>query len=425
MATTVDVTQLAGNFKEKYAADILRLIPASNKLIRAVPLTETQKLGNYFHRPVVLTDEQGFTYAGGANAGSAFTLNASVAMTTKDAQVQGSEIVLKSTVSYGALQRGSGNGDRAVEDTLQLLFKTMKKSASKRLEIAALYGQSLTGIGAIQSHSGSATTRTYVMTTAAWAPGIWAGAVNTPMDVYQNDAATKINTNADVIITGVDLVNRTVSVSGNATDLTAIDTYNSTSSVNPVFFYKGTVGNEIAGIDKIITNTGTLFGISAATYELWKGQSYSSGSAALTFGKISDAAAQGAGAGLDEGATVFVSLKTFSNLITDQAAMRKYDAKYSSEKAENGSKSITFYSQTGELKVEPHIFVKEGESFLVPLDRIIRVGSTDWTFNMPDGESFFYNDPNVAGYVLRMYTDQALLIEAPAQCVKITGIVNS
>lgn len=422
MGASNDVTTMAGNFKEKYAQDILRLIPASNKLTRKVPFTQTPKLGNYFHRPVILTDEHGFTYSGGANAGSAFTLNASVALTSKDAQVQGSEIALKSTVSYGALHRGAGQ-EKAVEDTLSLLFKTMQKSASKRLELAMLYGQR--GIGTLNATSGSSTTRTYTLTTSAWATGIWMGMVNAPLDVYQSDLTTKINTNASVLVTSVIPASRQITVSGNATDLTSIDTYNGGGADRATFFFLGANGNEMAGIDKIVTNTGSLFGIDASAYELWKGTSYPVGSAALTLGKIQDAAAVAAGAGLDEGATLYVNTRTFGNIVTDQAALRKYDARYNSANMENGAESVTFYAQTGTLQIEPHIFVKEGEAFMVPTDRIMRVGSTDWTFNMPDGESFFYNDPSVAGYVLRMYTDQGILIESPARCVKFTGIVNN
>jgi hypothetical protein len=60
------------------------------------------------------------------------------------------------------------------------------------------------------------------------------------------------------------------------------------------------------------------------------------------------------------------------------------------------------------------------------MDELIRVGSTDITFRRPgQGDEFFKDLENSAGYELRAYTDQALFCSAPGKLVLIDSIVNS
>ena len=423
MGTYADVTALNGLFKEKYADSVISLIPAAAKVQRLVPFSSAAKLGNYYHQPVALAYESGFTHASGSNAGTAFTLNGSNSQTMKDAQIQGSEIVLQTAIPFGVFTRAA-DSERAVVEAMKHVISQMLKAASKRLEIELIYGSSNIGTPASRTNV-NGTTTSWVITAANWSAGIWAGSEGTKLDLYQSNGTTKINTNAALVVSIVDVANRKITVTGNSSDITSIDSYvNSNPDVAQIYFY-GAQGNEMSGLNKILTNTGSLFNIDASAYALWKSTSYAVGSAALTFGKIQDAAAQAANLGLADSATVLVSPRTWGNLMIDQAALRKYDSKYSTDEAQNGFQAMTFYGQTGEIKVVPHIFIKEGESFLFPTDNVIRVGSTDWTFKRPTGEDFFTNLPTAAGVELRMYTDQAILCQTPAQAVKLTGIVNS
>ena len=113
-------------------------------------------------------------------------------------------------------------------------------------------------------------------------------------------------------------------------------------------------------------------------------------------------------------------------MLSDQAALRKYDSSYSPAKAENGSKSLLFHSQNGEIEIEPSIYVKEGYAYLLSLEDWSRVGSTDMTFKRPgQGEEFFRDLENSAAYELRLYSDQAVFCSAPGRNVLVTAIVNS
>ena len=56
---------------------------------------------------------------------------------------------------------------------------------------------------------------------------------------------------------------------------------------------------------------------------------------------------------------------------------------------------------------------------------MLRIGSTDVTFKRPDqGDTFFREIEDAAGYELRAYSDQALLCFSPGKNTLISGIVN-
>lgn len=181
----------------------------------------------------------------------------------------------------------------------------------------------------------------------------------------------------------------------------------------------------MAGVDKILTNTGSLFGINAATYGLWKSSSYAAGGAALTMAKVLSAVGKAVNRGLNEDVMVLVNPITWQNLNSDQAALRSYDNPHSKD-SKNGFESITFHGQNGKIEVVSHPCVKEGEGFILPIKKVKRIGSSDITFKTPGREDeLFLQLPSNAGVELRLYTNQAIFIESPARCVKITGITNS
>jgi hypothetical protein len=122
---------------------------------------------------------------------------------------------------------------------------------------------------------------------------------------------------------------------------------------------------------------------------------------------------------------VMVNPRTWSDLLTEQTALRQYDSSYKSSSAEAGHQEITFYGQNGKVEILPSIFVKEGYSYVLCLDELLRIGSTDVTFKRPDqGDTFFRELENAAGYELRAYSDQALLCFSPGKNTLIYNIAN-
>lgn len=396
-------TTLNALYKEVYADGFENLIPDNVKLLKKIAFKEADKLGEKFVQPVLLAHEAGFSVGSGA-----YALNNSIASVNASAEVDGYQMLLRTAIGYDAADRMSGSKQSFVKWGDQL-FTNMLNSISKRLEILSIYGRA--GLGVVSANTSGVLT----ISTGTWAPGVWAGSVGMEIEAY---TATTSGTqhNGTLTVSAVDLDARTVTVTGT----------NAAVVANDILFFKGFYGAEQYGLDAIVTNTGTLYNISAATYELWKGSTYAAGSAALTQAKVLSAAAKAAERGCEEDLMLLCNPKTWANLNNDQAALRHYDSSYSPGKAESGFEELRYHGQNGLISVVSSIYVKEGESFLVPVKRCKRIGSTDITFNRPgQSDKIFLELPSNAGFELRCRSSQTMFCERPAYMVKITGIVNS
>ena len=344
------------------------------------------------------------TFASGGE--DAFNLNAPVSGRIKDASVRGTQLVLRSVLGYASASRAAQGGEKAFMQATKFLVGNMLRSVTKKLEIEMFYGQM--GYATISAVSGT----TLTITTAEWAPGIWAGAEDMPIEIRDSSGATS---RGETRVVSVNFDNKQIVVETALAGVAATD----------VIWHKGAYGNEFAGIHKIVTNTGSLFGIDASAYNLWKGNTYSAGSAALSFNKLQDAVARAVEKGLDSDVLVMVNPRGWADLLTEQASLRQYDSSYSSEKSENGSKTIKFHGQSGMMEIIPSIYCKEGYAYILCVEDMIRIGSTDVTFKRPgNGDQFFRDLEDSAGYELRAYTDQALFSHSPGKNVLINNIVN-
>jgi hypothetical protein len=247
---------------------------------------------------------------------------------------------------------------------------------------------------------------------------------NAQLDIY--NGVTQANTNAPLVVVAVDSANRKITVTGNTTDIPALDTLiAANANVLDIYFY-GAYGNEMAGLDQIITNSGTMFNINAAAYALWQGNTYGAGSGALTMGKILSGVAKAVDRGLNEDCTALVNPNSWANVMSDLAALRRYDGSYDKNKADNGVQKITFYSQNGKIDIVSHNIIKESECLIFPQKRAKRIGAQDMSFKTPGREEeIFLQLAGNAGFEIRNYTDQAFFMETPARCVKINAIVNN
>ena len=325
----------------------------------------------------------------------------------KDAQIKGSPAVLRSFLGYVAASRAAQGDKQAFMDATKYLVANMLRSMAKKIEIEALYGQK--GYGTVASSAANVIT----ITTAEWAPGIWGGAEGLTIEVRSSDNSTSRGT---AVITGVSFENRTLTLSSTIPGVTANDN----------IYHFGAYGNEFVGIHNIINQTtGTLFNISVSQYNLFRGNQYDAQSGALSFTKLNLAAARAVEKGLDGKLVAMVNPRGWANMLSDQAALRKYDGSWSRDRLENGSQKLTFFSQNGEIEIVPSIYVKEGYAYLLSIEDWMRVGSTDMTFKRPgQGDQFFRDLENSAGYELRLYTDQAVFCSAIARNVIIYNITN-
>lgn len=407
MATANELSTLNGLFKEAYADKLGELIPDGVKVLNRIKfMAKDKQPGNLYHQPVILGQEHGVTFA--SSDEDAFNLNPPVAGVIKDAQVRGNPLVMRSLLGYVSASRAAQGGKQSFMNATKFLVANMLRSMAKKLEIEMFYGQM--GYAKVSSIAANVIT----ITTAEWAPGIWAGAEGMPIEI-RDSAGTTVR--GSCVVSAVDMDARTVTVNAAPAGVAATD----------VIWHDGAYGNEFPGIHYILTLTsGTLFNINVASYNLFKGNSYSASSAALSFNKLIAAAARPVEKGLDGKLLFLVNPRGWANMLQDQAALRKYDSSYSSSEAKNGSQSLKFFSQNGEIEVVPSIYVKEGYAYGISEDEWSRVGSADVSFKRPGAEGEFFRDlENSAAYELRLYTDQALFCSAPGKNVIITGIVNS
>lgn len=428
MATTL--TSLDGLFKTVYADNIEQLIPETAKLKKLIPFSRDEKIGDHYEQPVILTYPHGVTYA--APGAGAFALNDPIAPQMKKAQVDAYQHLLRDSMDYETAAKSASGDKAAFRKATELSVELMMESITKRVELDLLYGQIGYGVG--DSSVNTDTTHTVVqMLTASWATGIWLGMEGAKFQFWKQSDGTLVSSGADAIFTvdSVDVDNRKLTISGTTTGISDLDTALAAGDCD--IYPNGartaaTTFSQMPGLVKIITNTGTLFNISAATYNLWKGNSVSAGGA-LTLGKILSALAAPTGRGLDEKVTVFLNDRTWANVASDQAALRKYDASYDTERLKNGTRAITFYSQNGEVELMPYNCIKEGEAIAIPLKQCKRIGSTDITWELPGGSPenprFFRELSDNAGFEYRVYSGQSIFCKTPARTLRITGIVNS
>jgi hypothetical protein len=279
-------------------------------------------------------------------------------------------------------------------------------------------------IGKIASQTGSSTTRAWVIDPEFWAVGLWSQMQGAAIDVYNsaNDGGTKQNSNALISITSIDASTRTVNVSGNATDLTTID-----SAISGGAYIKpmGFEGNWGLGVSRILRHTsGTLFDIDPASHGLWKAHQYAVGSSKLTLSHILSASAGVVGVGGLCDITLYVSHWSFMDLSIDSVEFRRTaEAEGFAFKA--GAKSIELEGAQGTITIEKHPMVMAGEALGMCLEQWNRVGAYDLTWSLPGGEDkFLFEIPDYAGREIRNYTNLAPFCHQPAKNFVMTGITN-
>lgn len=409
---------LTGLFKDVYEDKIINLVPESSVLQKRIKFVENDKReGRLLHQPVLLALPSGMTFGVGA-----VPLVNPVASTMGDAQIAGAGMTLADRITYDVAAKAASGGVRAFVEATELVVDALTQSMSKFIEIELLWGSSPHGtLGETTVHTGATTIGALTIDLAEWSAGIWSGMENINIDVY--NAGVLVNTLAPVVVTAVNVTTRVITVSGNATDIAAINTLNATAL--QLFPYLA-FGQEMQGFYNILSNTGTLFNINAASYALWQSNTYSAASTAMNFGKSQSAVSLATARGLMEDVTMFVNPRTYSNMITSQAGARRYDASYKKSEMENGAESLSFYGPNGKMEIAGHIFMKEGYAFILPLKRCQRTGATDLTFTLPGmpGE-FFLQLPGYTAYELRCYTLQAAFLNSPAKGVLVNLIINA
>lgn len=413
MASTTGPEQIVGLFKNIYSKlGLVNAVPAWAVVQDRFKFEEAEATGDKYIFALAVQKEGGFTYAPTAGVGSgAQNMNASISGVIVRAEVEGYGIYLRSRLSYDAASRAAKAGKQAFQQAYGALLKNMKESHQYRLECSLLYGRD--GLGKVETAVGGGVFQIY---DAEFADGIWAaGLKDSVLEAYDGTGDTVSQYNGDLTITSVDISARRITVGGTSAAVVQ----------NAVFYFKGsrttTAYNECPGLYRILTNTGTLFNVSAVSYDSWKSQSFAvNGQISLT--SIMKGAALCVAYGLEDG-ILLLNPNSFAQLASDEAALvRETNGE---TKAKRGPRSITFTMGNVDIEIVSHPLIKRGHSMLLPADQVHRVGSTDVTMSLPGS-----NEPlqvivtGVTAIEIHSMSDQGIFIEVPARALLLTGISN-
>lgn len=422
----VDATNLNALQKQIYADKVVNLIPDDTTLCKDYAFRSAASTGNQFVQPVKMSHESGFTYSN--DDYQAFALNAEVPAVFKDALVNGSSIVLRSALGYVQLAR-LDNSKKGFMGAPAALIEDMNQSMWKRLEIAGFYGQSAGGLATLSAAASMATTMVLTISATTLAPGMWAGSEGSQIDLF---TAGLLKRNiSPVVIKSADVAAGTLSCTVSAADVSG-----AVFAATDIIVWKGAFGEiatgaaatpiEPVGLDKIINNNGTLYGIDASVYSLWK-SSVKTSVGALTIKAILQTIDLAVAKGLKGDVNVYIPSKAFQSLSTVEMTYRRYDQSYEPKKAVAGVQALEFNHQMGRLFIKPSIYVKAGDFFVTPVEGGYRIGASDVTFNTPgySNKDMFLQLTGEAGVGIRCFSHQAFFFEKPAHLAKGEGVTYS
>lgn len=398
------------------------LVPNMTKLQQKIKFSKKPMLGKIFEQTVRLAYPTGFTHAKGDGTAGAFSFQDAIGGSQAQAQLNGSQIILRDQMSYEDAAKCANGGESSFKEGTKYFFEGLQSSMRKRIEPTLWFGGQ--GLGKTSSSANVDSTHTAVTFTAAsWAPGIWGGQEGMQVNFYNGSSIVSSGVDAVFSVQKVDNVNRKVTFTGTSTGISALDT--SISGGSRDVFYVGAFGNEMTGIHGILANTGTQFNVDSSLYSLWQSTQYAPTSGALTFGKVKRGVALAVGKGLDEDIELYLNPSTWDDVNTDLAALRRTN-EGDVKKVDFGSEEIVYHSQNGNISLIPTIYMKEGLGCGIVPDTYKRIGAKDVTFDTPGfGGEMFIHLQTKAGVESRVYTHQGIICLAPAKQFLITNIVNT
>lgn len=387
--------------KITYKGKPIDLLPSSSILQKLFPLS-MEVIGRSLNVPVLVKSSQGATYPNGGVVSYADDVPA----TFVEASISPYEIIMHDYLSLtdasamaaseAAYRRGSAQ-----------IFKQLLDSHGFRAELALLYGSSVNGLMAVSSVAAQVIT----ITDASWSPSLARKLVGAKLEAFTTGG---VQHNTEFTVTSVNLAAKQLTVTGTIAAVVA----------NDCLFFLGSRLKDGVGVDAIATNTGTLQGISAASYPDWAGQSYAVGSVQLNRQKALAAAALSYGAGYEGDLYLLCSIEAAQILADNESVLVQHNG--SDKEKVNGASEIRWLGVGGDIIVVPHPYVKNGEAFLVPKDAFEVVGRAKPGIKIPgsDPAELFILSETKTAFKLQSYSNMTCFSSQPNAIVKLTGVVN-
>jgi len=426
-------------FIDKFG-DLNNLLPEAQAFCEIVKYSESEKVGDNYIEGLVLTAETGITYGG--KEIEAFAINPAIAGVVKQISMQAYCTILPSVVPWLAISRSVGDGTAFVKAMAHVVDNNLA-SHYRFVEAAALYGQSDAKLGYVSYTSatyrgvaftaGAATLNGIVFATGGvnttskhillapgeFAAGLWVG--------MEGVVVNQINSTGDIVASG-----KLVSVNSEfgyiGVDFTPVAASSTTSHR---LCYDGWESDkEMPGAFKIMQNVSTLFGVSSATYSLYKGTEHALGAVLPTFSRFNDGVVKAINRGglggmsrKDGTLKVICNPRTWQKLLNEQAALRAYDKSYSSAEFVQGAESIVFYTAAGKAEFIASAYMKEGYMLALHMQDWVRSGSAQIKMGIPGmDDKLLFVLPQNAGMAFRTMADQYIFCRAPAKSILYTGI---
>ena len=446
-----DITQdLNALFKEVYAKKIENLVPEGVQLLKDVRFAEGEKIGDSFHQPLRVEEEASFSIS---TDDSAFALRPPIVARYVTAVMKPAMIALQSQISYAQALKAL-NKKQAVETAAYEVMESMKLSLERRLEEMLFYGgkprtalQTTRGAGVPADNSeriyiGNTNHNRTINKASATAFNIdFTNVLGSDKEITNEITGAKVVIRANTvfgragdgisigakvvefIVTGVDSTKKKLQFTPNAATTVTSDggniqikrsDYISVPESSAIAAFLGTQGFE--GLDvQLSRTTGNNAGVPVTDASgLLKGSTYAAGGA-LTVAKVAAAAEVAVPHGLEGMVNLYINIGAFANLLSEL------------DKNIQGFDGLQVPYSRGVVNIKPSLYVNLADGFLVKPENLKRIGTSDVTFKTPglEEQGPFHRMQENHGFIIRGWTQQALLVKKPAQCVKITGITAS
>ena len=320
MTTSQDLNAL---FKEVYRDKVENLVPEGIQLLKDIPFSEKEKVGESLQVAVRVAEDSTFTFTN--DAVSAVALTTPVPARFLTASVKPTTIVLRAQISYQQAAKALSK-KKSIEEGTKEVLDSLKTSMDRKLEDAFFNGSK---------------------------------------DIVDEDGAV--------------------------------------------------TGHTLKGLEQLLTVTDSLYGIDISDDSgLWAPNSYTV-SGALTVAHIIAAAEVAVPKGLEGRVCLYINTAVFNDLANEL------------DKNIQGFMGLQVPYSKGIVEVKPSIYVQEALAYLIKPENCKRIGTANVTFDAPGfaNQGPFHRMEGHNGFTATLFTEQALFIAKPAQCVRLDSITTS
>lgn len=429
MAVNMDTIGTAsGLLKTTYADGVTDALPDNELITEILGYQRFEKIGAQFQTSVSLSYGHSVTAMGDKEQN--MTLGVPSFTPLQNAYATSYVFVYRDIISNTLLQRATSAGPQSFESATAVTFERAKKSFTKIQEEVLNYGT--LGLGQFVGATADLNASQITISLAEWAPAIWIASKDMPIDIYTAAGILVLSTT----VTAIPSISTRVLTLASVAGLVNGTTY--------TIWRRGFRGLEAPGIQAILTNNTSLFGIDATgTFDLWTPNTYALGGAALLFSKVARGIAQVRPKGLAKQLSLIIAEDAFPDAIPDYntttensttpgaRTSRWFSGPGDTMKLIHGTSDLTYKINTTSVTIKSSPYQKNGYAPCIEEDSLIRIGSSDKVFQFQElgggggKPEYFRALENLNAFEFRLCSDVALFTSERNRSMIFTGIVNN